>query len=103
QMETFQKLMNVRPGHEWDLFEGLDQPADSISNFLAAVPFAKGGERRLQASRIDVPAELKVPIQPKMATQNGFGALLNELARADTPLASRIVTTSPDVTVSTNL
>src|SRR5580693_8636408 len=70
QMETFQKLMNVRPGHEWDLFEGLDQPADSIKNFLAEVPFAKGGERRLQAGRIEVPAELKVPIQPKMATQN---------------------------------
>jgi pyruvate dehydrogenase E1 component len=103
QMETFQKLMNVRSGHEWDLFEGLTQPAESIRNFLAGVPFAQGGERRLQAARIDVPAELKVPIQPKMATQNGFGALLNELARGDTQLASRIVTTSPDVTVSTNL
>ena len=38
-----------------------------------------------------------------MATQTGFGALLNEIARGSTPLASRIVTTSPDVTVSTNL
>ncbi len=103
QMETFQKLMNVRSGHEWDLFEGLTQPAESIETFLAGVPFAQARERRLQAARIDVPAELKVPIQPKMATQNGFGALLNELARGDTPLASRIVTTSPDVTVSTNL
>jgi pyruvate dehydrogenase E1 component len=50
-----------------------------------------------------VPDELKVTIQPEMATQTGFGALLNEIARATTPLASRIVTTSPDVTVSTNL
>ena len=103
QMETFQKLMNVRSGHEWDPFEGLMQPADSIKAFLADVPFAQVRERRLQAARIDVPAKLKVPIQPKMATQNGFGALLNELARGDTALASRIVTTSPDVTVSTNL
>ena len=103
QMETFQKLMNVRSGHEWDLFEGLTQPVGSIETFLAGVPFAQGGERRLQAARIAVPDELKVPIQPKMATQNGFGALLNELARGDTALASRIVTTSPDVTVSTNL
>ena len=38
-----------------------------------------------------------------MSTQTGFGALLNELAREKTELASRIVTTSPDVTVSTNL
>ncbi|MEA3060381.1 MAG: pyruvate dehydrogenase component, partial [Sphingomonadales bacterium] len=42
-------------------------------------------------------------IQPEMSTQFGFGALLNELARDKTPLAERIVTTSPDVTVSTNL
>jgi pyruvate dehydrogenase E1 component len=103
QMETFQNLMNVRVGHEWDLFEGLDQPSEAIKAFLDRVPFASGGERRLQAAPIDVPDELKVPVQPKMATQNGFGALLNEIARSDTPLASRIVTTSPDVTVSTNL
>jgi pyruvate dehydrogenase E1 component len=103
QMETFQKLMNVRPGHEWDRFEGLDRPAQELQAFLDRVPFAQGGERRLQAASIAVPDELKVPIQPKMATQNGFGALLNEIARSDTPLASRIVTTSPDVTVSTNL
>ena len=38
-----------------------------------------------------------------MSTQQGFGLVLNELARENTELASRIVTTSPDVTVSTNL
>jgi pyruvate dehydrogenase E1 component len=103
QMETFRKLMNIRPDHEWDRFEGLGQPAESIEAFLDRVPFASAGERRLQAARIDVPAELKVTIQPKMATQTGFGALLNEIARGTTPLATRIVTTSPDVTVSTNL
>jgi pyruvate dehydrogenase E1 component len=103
QMETFRNLMNIRPDHEWDRFEGLAQPADDIQNFLDRVPFASGGERRLQAARIDVPAELKVTIQPTMSTQNGFGALLNELAREQSPLAARVVTTSPDVTVSTNL
>ena len=38
-----------------------------------------------------------------MSTQQGFGRILNELARSGEPLADRIVTTSPDVTVSTNL
>jgi pyruvate dehydrogenase E1 component len=103
QTETFQRLMNIRPGHEWDPFEGLGQPADDIRAFLDRVPFASGGERRLQAARIAVPAELAVPVQPKTSTQTGFGALLNEIARNDTPLAARIVTTSPDVTVSTSL
>src|SRR5437667_370927 len=38
-----------------------------------------------------------------MSTQHGFGLVLNELARGDSELASRIVTASPDVTVSINL
>ena len=38
-----------------------------------------------------------------MSTQQGFGLVLNEIARGDSELASRIVTASPDVTVSTNL
>ena len=38
-----------------------------------------------------------------MSTQHGFGLLMHELAKGDTELARRIVTTSPDVTVSTNL
>jgi pyruvate dehydrogenase E1 component len=38
-----------------------------------------------------------------MSTQQGFGLILNELARSSEPIADRIVTTAPDVTVSTNL
>jgi pyruvate dehydrogenase E1 component len=37
------------------------------------------------------------------ATQTGFGRLLDEIARRGGPLADRILTTSADVTVSTNL
>jgi pyruvate dehydrogenase E1 component len=50
-----------------------------------------------------VPESLAVTIQPRMSTQLGFGALLNELGRGNTPVAARIVTASPDVTVSTSL
>ena len=103
QMETFRKAMNIRTGHEWDLFEGLQTPAEKMRIFLDKVPFAAGGERRLKAPQVAVPNELAVTIQPEMSTQFGFGALLNELAREKSALAERIVTTSPDVTVSTNL
>ena len=103
QMETFRAAMKIRPGHEWDRFEGLSASEPALQTFLDAVPFAANGERNLKAPLIDVPEELKVTIQPEMATQTGFGALLNEIARGSTPLASRVVTTSPDVTVSTNL
>jgi pyruvate dehydrogenase E1 component len=103
QMESFHAAMKIRPGHEWDRFEGLEMPEAEIQNFLDAVPFAAAGERNLKAPPIEVPEQLAVTIQPEMATQTGFGALLNEIARGTTPFASRIVTTSPDVTVSTNL
>jgi pyruvate dehydrogenase E1 component len=103
QMETLRAAMRVRPGHEWDKFEGLDIPPADLQAFLDRVPFAARPSERTQARRFDVPAELAVTIQAEMSTQTGFGLLLNELGRTTSELASRIVTTSPDVTVSTNL
>jgi len=103
QVETLQRAMKIRAGHEWDRFEGLSRPQAEIENFLAKVPFAQGGERRLKAPQIAVPDELPVTIQPVMATQAGFGSILNDIGRGDSEFAQRIVTTSPDVTVSTNL
>jgi len=103
QMATFRAAMNIRDGEEWSRFEGLRLPAADIAAFLDRVPFAGAGPRNLQAARIDVPETLAVTLQPEMSTQQGFGSLLNEIARDQTPLAARIVTTSPDVTVSTNL
>ena len=103
QMESFRKAMDIRSGQEWDRFEGLSVPPDRLQAFLDRAPIAREGTRRLQALTLDVPAELAVTIQPTMSTQSGFGALLNELAREKTPFVDHIVTTSPDVTVSTNL
>jgi len=102
QMESFRAAMNIRPGHEWDRFEGLDTAAAELEQFLERVPFAQGA-RQHRAATIPVPAELPVTIQPVMSTQTGFGALLNELGRGKSEIADRVVTASPDVTVSTNL
>src|SRR6185295_15995156 len=97
QMEAVRTAMSIRPGHEWDRFEGLATAPNELQAFLDRVPFAQGGERRLKAPRLEVPDMLPVTIQPTMSTQTGFGALLNELARDKSDLAERIVTTSPDV------
>ena len=102
QMEALRKAMNVRPGHEWEPFEGLRTAPDRLKQFLDRVPFA-ARERRHAAARIAAPAELSSPSQAVTSTQAGFGALLNELGRETSEIAARIVTTSPDVTVSTNL
>jgi len=45
----------------------------------------------------------KVDTGKAMSTQEGFGRVLFDLAGGTSELAARIVTTSPDVTVSTNL
>jgi len=102
QTESLRAAMNIRPGHEWDKFEGLAVAPAELERFLDRVPFAAGA-RQHDAARIEVPAQLPVTIQPVMSTQAGFGALLNELGREKGAIAERVVTASPDVTVSTNL
>ncbi|MGY3080606.1 pyruvate dehydrogenase E1 component [Bradyrhizobium sp. LM6.10] len=102
QMEKYRDSQNIRPGHEWDRYEGLAQDAAELDAFLARVPFNQDG-RRLTAPAIEVPAQLAFKPSPQTSTQQGFGLVLNEIARGDSELAKRIVTTSPDVTVSTNL
>ena len=103
QMETFRADMGIREGHEWDKFEGLSADPQLLQKFLEGVPRVTPAVRQHQAPTFDVPAELPVPSQKVTSTQFGFGALLNEIARGSEPFSDRIVTTSPDVTVSTNL
>src|SRR6202048_3124423 len=103
QMEKWRVAQNIRPGHEWEKFEGLSQQPAALEAFLANAPFNRDGRRRLTAPVVDVPQQLSFKPSPVMSTQQGFGLVLNELARGDTELAARIVTASPDVTVSTNL
>ncbi len=103
QMASYRAALGVREGHEWDPFEAMQPPQQDIEAFLKAVPFNAKGQRRFGAERVEVPAALATPEGEVMSTQEGFGKILNEIARGDTALAERIVTTSPDVTVSTNL
>src|SRR3954466_762671 len=46
QMDAFRAAGNIRPGHEWDRFEGLDLDEDQLSAFLDNVPFFAQGRRR---------------------------------------------------------
>ncbi|MGA8550211.1 MAG: transketolase [Stellaceae bacterium] len=103
QMAAFQRGMAVPEGAEWDLFAGLDLPAERLSAFLDGVPLAGPAVRRHDAAPVAVPASLPVPRGERQSTQEAFGRLLGDLAAGDSELARRIVTTSPDVTVSTNL
>ncbi len=101
QMETFRAAMGVPQGAEWAPFAGLEDPGP-LRDFLATVPFFAEGPRRFSASVAGAPA-LAPPEDREISTQAAFGKLLDGLAQSDAELARRIVTTSPDVTVSTNL
>ncbi len=111
QMEQFRSDMRIRPGHEWDQFEGLDIPEAELRDFLRSCPFASNltpEGRRLSAPVVEVPPTLPLPKLDgrRMSTQSGFGDILAEIGRGQGPyaeLAAHILTTSPDVTVSTNL
>ena len=103
QMQEFRTRQGINQGDEWDRFAGLSTPPAQIESYLNQVPFNRRGRRRFDAPKIPVGAQVVVDAKGAISTQNGFGKILDEISKADGPLAARIVTTSPDVTVSTNL
>jgi pyruvate dehydrogenase E1 component len=103
QLQEYRAKQGINQGEEWERLAGLALPPAQIEDYLKRVPFVQKGRRRLKAARIPVDNFPKIEAKGQMSTQQGFGRVLDEIARAGGPLADRIVTTSPDVTVSTNL
>jgi len=103
QMQVFQHAMQVPEGQEWDRFAALPVPEARLRSFLDATPFAGKPERVRAAAPVPLPAVLPLPGGKRLSTQEAFGRILFDLAGGDSALADRIVTASPDVTVSTNL
>ena len=103
QVERFRAEQGIAEGEEWSPSAGLGLPWSDVRRFLERVPFAASGRRRRTAESIPVPARLFQPKVRRTSTQEAFGRILYEIARSDDPFADRIVTTSPDVTISTNL
>ncbi len=101
QMTAWQEMMGVPEGSEWEPFATVEDSA-GLKAFLNNVPFFAKGKRRYTAPALPAP-EIDLPSDRELSTQMGFGKILDTLAKSDSDLASRIVTTSPDVTVSTNL
>ena len=103
QMAEFQRRNRIPAGAEWEPFAGLDLAEADLRRFLADVPFAARRQDRPDAPRVPLPAHFPQPRAAAMSTQEGFGRIMADLARLDEPIGAHIVTTSPDVTVSTNL
>ena len=102
QISDLRETMGIPEGAEWEPYAGLgDNVASALRDFVKAAPFAK---RPHVATKPALPVPtLTVPAGSEQSTQMAFGKILFELAKGSSALADRIVTTSPDVTVSTNL
>ncbi len=103
QMARFRDQNGIAEGSEWDPFAGMEDRAEELQAFLSRAPFAKEFPRRHAAPAVAVPERLPFKGEERTSTQQVFGSILNELGRNKHELADRIVTTSPDVAVSTNL
>ena len=101
QMAEWQAHMGVPEGQEWEPMAGVRDPA-ALRDFLAQVPFFAEHPRRHSDARVAVPA-IDVATDREISTQTAFGKILDGIARTDSTLAERIVTSSPDVTGTTSL
>ncbi|KAE9629771.1 1-deoxy-D-xylulose-5-phosphate synthase N-terminal domain-containing protein [Parasedimentitalea maritima] len=101
QMVEWQKKMGVAEGQEWEKLATVSDP-DNLQSFLDQTPFFAKGARRYHDEIIDVPA-IELASGKDTSTQMAFGKILDDLSKGESLLAERIVTTSPDVTGTTNL
>lgn len=102
QMIALRDAMGVREGQEWEPLEGLgDNIRAGVQTLIDRARIARD-KRARSFGTVAIPA-LPAPSGAEQSTQAAFGRILNDLSRAGGDLADRILTTSPDVTVSTNL
>ena len=103
QMESFRAAMKIRPGHEWDAFEGLrHRTRPSCRHFSTACRLPRATAATIpNASRCR--RNCRSRSSRSCRRKRASARCSMKLGREQTEIAERIVTTSPDVTVSTNL
>jgi len=100
QVEATRERLGVAVGGEWDRFA-----PDSAEGLLCAERAATLRDEALPTPQLvpgQIPEDISFRPGVTMSTQEAFGAVLAQLARVP-DVGERIVTTSPDVAVSTNL
>lgn len=102
QMKQFQEDQNVEEGAEWDKFGGLEAKAPKLQHFIDNCAYQQRQKSVKKVTAVRIP-EIPAPKEELQSTQEAFGKIMFELAKGDSELADRIITTSPDVTSSTNL
>ena len=102
QLAALRDSMSVREGQEWEPREGVgDNARPGVEALLDHARVARE-KRGRSFGTVEIPA-IPTPAGNEQSTQAAFGRILLDLSKAGGELADRMVTTSPDVTVSTNL
>ena len=101
QMDSFKIKFGINDGDEWNRFSD-EKEYNKLDEYLKNLPFQKAGHRKYKSQKISVDENIFIK-ETKISTQNAFGKILDQYANNDTEFSNRIVTTSPDVSVSTNL
>ena len=102
QMAALRKAMGVAEGREWEPLEGVGANARPAVEALLEKCAVERDKRPRSFGSVAMPA-IPAPAGNEQSTQAAFGRILLDLSKAGGPLADRVLTTSPDVTVSTNL
>ena len=103
QMEVYKKELNIKQGEEWDYYSGINSSEKDIIKFLTNNSFYKNNNRNYSDEKIHIPKKLIFKEGKSSNTQEVFGRIINEIGKEESDLSKRIVTFSPDVTVSTSL
>jgi pyruvate dehydrogenase E1 component len=102
QIATLREAMGISEGEEWARFAGLGGNSAEATQALVERSRIAREKRGRPWNVAEVPT-IVPPEGEEQSTQAAFGKILLDLSRQGGALADRIVTTSPDVTVSTNL
>ena len=102
QAHALRDAMGISEGAEWEPLAGIgDNARPGVEALIDRSRIAR--EKRARSfGKVAIPA-IPAPAGAEQATQAAFGKIILDLSRGKSELANRIVTTSPDVTVSTNL
>ena len=107
QIHGLRDSLGIKAGDEWERYAGLgDNVIPAVKAILESSVLAHANQPA-EVGEMPIPASFPIPEGKEQSTQAAFGRILLDLAKSDDSaaqnIADRIVTTSPDVTVSTNL
>ncbi len=102
QAHAMRDSLGIAEGQEWEPLAGIGGNACAgVEALLKSTRIART-KRDRSFGKVAIPA-IPAPAGDEQSTQAAFGKIMLDLSRGRSELSDRIVTTSPDVTVSTNL